>query len=216
MPDAGALPHALTLDRPESALRLFAYTLLCPSRFLPARGLLRDLTAAPDARMGNVLRRWVLLQINLAPYLLTADMLPDPDRPDTQLRLGDTLLVSPVLTEEGAAETYLPAGRWTNLLDGTVRTGGVVRSMHGANTAPIYVRENAVLPVAFCDRRVRSVYADQVTLHWFQPAEEAVCVLPNGEKWQLWHGADGFSAETDSVLPWHLIVHVGDEERMIR
>ena len=215
-PEALQLSHTLTFDSTESMLRLFALQVMSVGNTLPADQLLHALTAARDARAGNVLRRWVLLQVSLAPYLLGVTPIWDDMRPETQFFLGKDLLVSPVLNAEGTVETVFPAGVWTSLLDGTVRRGGVMRSMHGVNTMPIFARENAVIPIAACDRRVRSVYADQVTLHWFEPREEATCRLPDGEAWRLRYHDGKLDAETNSVLPWHLIVHADGEERLIR
>ncbi|MCR5683738.1 MAG: alpha-xylosidase, partial [Clostridiales bacterium] len=67
---------------------------------------------------------------------------------DTQYMLGSSLLVAPVFTESGDVEYYLPAGRWTGLLDGRELPGGrFVREVHDFFSLPLMVRENTLLPM---------------------------------------------------------------------
>ncbi|MCS7311213.1 MAG: alpha-xylosidase, partial [Armatimonadetes bacterium] len=64
---------------------------------------------------------------------------------------------------------YLPAGRWTNLLDGTVVEGGRwVREQHGFLSLPLMVRPNTVLPLGAVDSRPDYHYPDGVTFHVFE------------------------------------------------
>jgi len=57
---------------------------------------------------------------------------PSCDQLDRQYILGGSLLVAPVLSEAGWVAYYLPAGAWTHLLTGEVRSGGHwCREQHG-------------------------------------------------------------------------------------
>ena len=81
-----------------------------------------------------------------------------------QYMLGDSLLVAPVLNEEGRAEYYLPEGVWSNFLTGEARQGGRwYREKHGYLSIPLYVRENSVIAVGAKDDGPVYDYADGVT-----------------------------------------------------
>lgn len=43
---------------------------------------------------------------------------------DRQYMLGDNLLVAPILNDQGIAEYYVPAGKWTDIITGKVLEGG--------------------------------------------------------------------------------------------
>ena len=67
---------------------------------------------------------------------------------DKQYMLGDSLLVAPIFNDQGMASYYLPEGKWFNYLTGEVCTGGIWRQEHHDYlSVPIWVRENAVIPV---------------------------------------------------------------------
>ncbi len=81
-----------------------------------------------------------------------------------QYMLGDSLLVAPVLNEEGMAEYYLPVGRWTDFLTGEERQGGRwYRERHGYLSIPLYVREGSAVAVGACDEGPVYDYAENVT-----------------------------------------------------
>ena len=92
-----------------------------------------------DEEAVDVLRHFTRLKNRLMPYLygaaVTAHVRGVPvmramplafpedrgcDTLDRQYMLGDSLLVAPVLSSDGVVDYYLPAGRWTNLLNGNV------------------------------------------------------------------------------------------------
>ncbi|MBQ2545902.1 MAG: alpha-xylosidase [Clostridia bacterium] len=135
----------------------------------------------------DVLRKFAKLKESLMPYLwdeavrthLTGVPMMRPmvlafpgDRIcadlDTQYMLGSSLLVAPVFTAEGDVEYYLPAGRWTNLLDGREVTGGrFVREVHDFFSLPLMVRENTLLPMRNED--------GSFTVRAYAIGDEAVC-----------------------------------------
>ncbi len=152
-----------------------------------------------DEESVGVLRAFTRLKCQLMPYLYDAARgahqqgLPmmramplefpgDPgcDYLDRQYMLGDALLVAPVMSADGAVDYYLPAGRWTNLLDNRVVAGGRwVRETHGYLSLPLLARPNAVIALGANAERPDYDYADGVTLHAFELQEGApitVCV----------------------------------------
>jgi alpha-D-xyloside xylohydrolase len=91
----------------------------------------------------DVLRFFTKLKCRLMPYLYAAAVVahetgvpvmrampleyPDDPACDTlkrQYMLGERLLVVPVFSPDGMVDYYLPAGRWTNFLNGEVVEGG--------------------------------------------------------------------------------------------
>ena len=68
---------------------------------------------------------------------------------DKQYMLGDSILVSPIFNDEGMADYYLPAGRWTNIFTGEEDNGGHYRREHHSYMSiPAWVRENTILPTS--------------------------------------------------------------------
>jgi alpha-D-xyloside xylohydrolase len=135
-----------------------------------------------------VLSKFTKLKCSLMPYLyraaiqshekgtpvLRAMTLEYPDDPachslDLQYMLGDALLVAPVFRHDGGVEYYVPAGKWTNLLDGTVMEGPRwVKESHDFLSLPLLVRPNSVIPIGSRSDRPDYDYSDGVTLQVFQ------------------------------------------------
>ncbi len=101
-----------------------------------------------------------------------------------QYMLGDSLLVAPVLNEEGIAEYYLPEGIWTNFLTGETRQGGQwYREKHGYLSIPLYVRENSILAVGAKNDGPVYDYAEDVSFRVYSVADgaKAETVVYSGE-----------------------------------
>ena len=93
---------------------------------------------------------------------------------DRQYMLGDSLLVAPVMREDGAVDYYLPQGKWTHLLTGeTVEGNGWRRDTYDFFSLPLFVRENTILPLG--DREDQTVYdyAGNLTLRLYHIADGA-------------------------------------------
>ena len=155
---------------------------------------------AYDEAACDVVRFFTKLKCRLMPYLWSAaveahrDGVPTmramlmefPDDPacdtlDRQYFLGGALLVAPVFTEDGTVDYYLPAGRWTHLLDGEVQEGGRWhRANHGFLSLPLFVRPGTVLPLGATDDRPDYNHAENVTFRLYEPADgaTAICELP--------------------------------------
>jgi alpha-D-xyloside xylohydrolase len=99
---------------------------------------------------------------------------PASDTLDRQYMLGDSLLVAPVLTEDGTVDYYLPEGRWTHLLTGEVQTGGRWRhATHDFLSLPLFVRPNTILPVGAVDNRPDYDYTAGTTFRVYKLADGA-------------------------------------------
>ncbi len=137
-----------------------------------------------DDEAVEVTRRFTRIKLGLMPYLYAAGLeasasglpvmrplqLVFPEDPavghlDRQYMLGADLLVAPVMDSTGEVEFYLPAGRWTSLLDGGVAEGGRWhRETHGFLSLPLYVRDGAVLPRTDRVDRPDHPYLDDLVL----------------------------------------------------
>lgn len=190
-------------------LRRTAMVLMRPGEPLPLDAVLTYLSG--DALPGNVLRRYLFLQLSLLPYLRVNDSVTQGEG---CFHLGDDLLVAPA-SEEDTVEAVLPPGQWTDLQDGQVWTG-CLRLMRGYNAMPVLARENALVPIGVEDRRSDGDDADRLTLHWYQPKEEAHCVLADGTTYHVKMQDGRPAAQSDSGKPWHLIIHQDGQEQLIR
>ncbi|HVT74715.1 MAG TPA: alpha-xylosidase [Lacunisphaera sp.] len=147
-----------------------------------------------------VLRTFTKLKCRLMPYLYGAAVeahragLPlmramvlefpaDPacDTLDRQYMLGGSLLVAPVLSEDGSVSYYLPEGRWTHLLSGETQEGGRWhQARHDYLSLPLFVRPNTVLPLGARDDRPDYDYAAGITfrVHALADGATASCEVP--------------------------------------
>lgn len=136
-----------------------------------------------DEEACDVLRFFTRLKCSLMPYLyaqacrahetgvpvMRSMVMEHPEDPacaylDRQYYLGDSLIVAPVLREDGIADFYLPAGRWTNLLDGEELEGERwYRRTYSYFQLGLFLRENAVLPVGAGTERPDYDYLDGIT-----------------------------------------------------
>ena len=141
-----------------------------------------------DEEAVDVLAKFTRLKCSLMPYLykaareahthgipmLRAMLLEFPDDPacetlDRQYMLGESLLVAPVMDRAGVVDYYVPAGRWTNLLNGQVVEGPRwVREIHDFMSLPLMVRPNSVIPIGNHTERPDYDYSDGLTLYVFE------------------------------------------------
>jgi alpha-D-xyloside xylohydrolase len=146
-----------------------------------------------DEEAVDVLRKFLALKHRLMPYLFAAAVtahregipvmrpmaLEFPDDPacahlERQYMLGGDLLVAPVFCAEGDVAYYVPAGRWTDLLRGTVVEGPRwIREQHGFDSVPVLVRPGAVIAMGARDDRPDYDYAAAVTLRVYEPRDGA-------------------------------------------
>lgn len=164
-----------------------------------------------EAMPGNVLRKYVCLQLSLLPYLRKNSSVTPLEG---CFLLGDDLLVAP-LGEDGRMDAQLPDGIWTELSTGETFAGRM-RCLRGLNAMPVLARENSVIPIGVNDRCTDADDADRVTLHWFQPQEVARCVLADGTEYRLYRNGEQFIGESDTDKAWHMIVRQDGNEILVK
>ena len=190
-------------------LRACSAALLMPGVPLPMADTVRYLSAG-DALPGNVLRRYLFLQLSLLPYL-RRDAGVHPT--DGGFFLGPDLLVGRVNAED-RVDLSLPGGVWTDIGCGACYAGPRLRLMRGYNAMPVLARPGALIPVGVNDRQVDYDDADRVTLHWFEPAGEAECTLAGGERYRaFWQGRRAVVVKSTDK-PCHLVVHQSGQETL--
>ena len=105
---------------------------------------------------------------------------------DTQYMLGESILVSPVFSESGDVDYYLPSGKWTHLLTNEERDGGKWYSEnYDFFSLPLFVRENTILPIGGERTKPDYDYASDVTLNVFNLSESASCTVFDTEGEQV-------------------------------
>ncbi|MCI8842958.1 MAG: alpha-xylosidase [Oscillospiraceae bacterium] len=101
---------------------------------------------------------------------------------DLQYMLGDTLLAAPVFRADGAAEYYLPKGKWYNLLTGELLKGpGWHQGRFDYHSMPLLAAPGKILAMGNrCDRPDYD-FAEGVTLHvtYLEDGEAAETVVPD-------------------------------------
>jgi alpha-D-xyloside xylohydrolase len=136
-----------------------------------------------DDEACDVLRFFTKLKCRLMPYLyakaveahaegvpvMRAMILEFPGDPasdtlERQYMLGDSLLVAPVLSEDGLVDFFLPDGLWTHLVTGETRQGGRWhRQSCGFLEMPVFVRPGRIVALGSTDDRPDYAFAEGVT-----------------------------------------------------
>jgi alpha-D-xyloside xylohydrolase len=149
-----------------------------------------------DEEAVDVLRSFTKLKCRLMPYIfaqacatvatglpmMRAMALEFPDDPatatlDRQYMLGENLLVAPVFDEGGRAAWYLPEGRWTHFLDGSVVAGPRwVGGSFDYFSLPLFARPGSVIAVGPVEDRPDYDYSDGPTFHVFEPVDGATAI----------------------------------------
>ena len=146
-----------------------------------------------------VLSKFTRLKCRLMPYLYqkaveatetgTPVMRPmymefpeDPacDTLDRQYMLGEALLVAPVFREDGRVDYYLPAGKWTHLLDGRVVSGGRwMRETYDFMSLPLWVRENTAVPMGSREDTAEYDFEKDVEVRCYQVKTPVQVTVPD-------------------------------------
>jgi alpha-D-xyloside xylohydrolase len=147
---------------------------------------------AYDEEAVDVVRFFTRLKASLMPYLfrnaietskigvpsmrsMVMEFTEDPACAylDRQYMLGDSLLVAPIFNEEGIAEYYLPAGRWTDYLTGEVKIGSrYIKEKHDYLSIPLLVKEGSLIAVGAKEDDPVYDYADGVTFKAYELIEK--------------------------------------------
>jgi alpha-glucosidase (family GH31 glycosyl hydrolase) len=134
--------------------------------------------------------------------------LPPLAQVDDQYMFGRDLLVAPVITEDADRPVFFPPGKWYSLWNGAVEQGGdICRVQTPLSSIPVYMREGAILPVAF-DHTLQwgqSMTGDQVHAFILTPAApfsatQRTYAGPFGGKVSMRAEENGLSVILDDLL----------------
>jgi alpha-D-xyloside xylohydrolase len=159
--------------------------------------------------------------------MMRAMVLEFPDDPgcaslERQYMLGGDLLVAPVFSEDGEVSYYVPEGTWTHFTTGEKVTGPRwVRETHDYLSVPLLARPGSVIPVGSVDDRPDYLWADDVTVRVFEPADgsRTTVRIPRADgsaAAEITVAREGSTlrAETsDASLPWGVEVAGGPSAR---
>ena len=187
----------------------------------------------------RIFRKYVRLRYQLLPYIfsyareatqsglplvrpLVLDYQDDPNTfaRDLEYLLGRDLLVAPILNPEGRVDLYLPEGEWTDWWTGKKLMGPRnIRKVVPLEVLPIYVRENAVIPLAPVMNFVDEKPMDPVTLQVFMSSAVRF-ELFDYEKVVTLKGSWAKGTILFEVGPWHkqleIVFHDTDAPKEVR
>jgi alpha-D-xyloside xylohydrolase len=141
-----------------------------------------------DDEASEVLKFFTELKIALMPYFYryaleaNSDGLPlmrpmvlefadDPScaYADRQYMIGSNLLAAPVFSETGTVSYYLPRGRWTNIISGTVTEGNYWQTeTHNYFSLPLMARPNSIVAMGSNKYTPDYDYTDNIVFHLFE------------------------------------------------
>ena len=151
-----------------------------------------------DEESCDVLRFFTNIKGKLMPYLwaqavkthtvgvtmmraMVIDFADDPAclTLDRQYMLGDNILAAPILNEEGIAQYYVPAGKWTDIITGKVLEGGKWYT-HKCNyfEMPALARPNSIIAWGDFKRDFEYNYLDNTTFKIYELDDGATAVCP--------------------------------------
>ncbi|MCV9886716.1 alpha-xylosidase [Metabacillus halosaccharovorans] len=105
----------------------------------------------------------------MRPMLLEFAEDPNTHVLDRQYMLGNSLLVAPIMNEEGVGSYYLPQGKWTHYLTKEVVDGGTWRTEnYDYLSLPLFIKENSILAIGHDDDRPDYEFANNVTFELYQ------------------------------------------------
>ncbi|MGM7724428.1 alpha-xylosidase [Metabacillus sp. Hm71] len=105
----------------------------------------------------------------MRPMLLEFADDPNSHVLDRQYMLGSSLLVAPIMNEDGVGSCYLPHGKWTHYLTNEVIEGGTwITENYDYLSLPLFIRENTILAIGHEDNRPDYDFAENVTYEIYQ------------------------------------------------
>lgn len=146
-----------------------------------------------DEEAVDVLRFFTKLKGRLMPYLwaqavkthttgvpmmraMVVDYTSDPAcrTLDRQYMFGDNLLVAPIFNDQGTAEFYLPAGKWTDIISGKVFEGGrFYTERYDYFGLPCLAKPNSIIAFGDFKRGFEYDYLENAEFVIYQPEDGA-------------------------------------------
>ena len=145
------------------------------------------LSLIEDAAKLDAIKAFMAIRTGLAPYIysclcenvnygtpvmraMALEFSGDPTAQftDTEYMLGSSILVAPVTTANDSIRIYIPSGIWTDFMTHEKIQGPRYLSRKtSANTVPVYVRPNSIIPTRIPDNHPAGTVLDNLTFTCF-------------------------------------------------
>lgn len=97
---------------------------------------------------------------------------------DRQYMLGPSIMVAPVLSENGEVVFYLPAGRWTSLMSGEITVGPCFKNVKvPKGSIPVFVRPNSIIATTHSDGTTNDDDLNHITFTAFELVDNLVSAI---------------------------------------
>ena len=152
-----------------------------------------------DEESCDVLRFFTKLKGKLMPYIWTqanktstvgvpmmrAMVIDYADDPaclylDRQYMFGDNILVAPILNDEGTAEFYVPAGKWTDIISGKQYEGGkYYNEKFDYFSLPCLAKPNSIIAYGAFENNFEYDYLNnaEIVIYELENGKTASCVI---------------------------------------
>ncbi len=152
-----------------------------------------------DEEAVDVLRTFTKLKGKLMPYIwaqahktstvgvpmMRAMVIDYADDPaclylDRQYMFGDNILVAPILNDEGTAEFYLPAGKWTDIISGKQYDGGkYYNEKYDYFSLPCLAKPNSIITYGAFEKNFEYDYLNnaEVVIYELESGKSASCTI---------------------------------------
>lgn len=130
--------------------------------------------AVKSSRTGLPMTRAMILEFQNDPTTRHVDL---------QYMFGDSFLVAPVLTRDGHAEVYLPAGNWVDYWSKEVISGPRWITVDvPLETLPLWVRAGSIIPMGPDMDYVDQKALDPLTVEIYLPGVEGAFIVEDEDK----------------------------------
>lgn len=98
---------------------------------------------------------------------------------DRQYMFGDNILVAPILNDQGTAEFYLPAGKWTDIISGEVLEGGrFCKKKYDYFGLPCLAKQNSIITYGDFKRGFEYDYLENAEFVIYEPEDGKEITAP--------------------------------------
>ena len=148
-----------------------------------------------DEESVDVLRKFTNLKCELMPYIFTQSvyahntgipilrsMVMEFENDETckyldlQYMFGDNILVAPIFNDKSVASYYLPAGKWTNIINNKLydcsESGKwIIEEKHDYMNMPVLAKNNSIIAMGNNNKKCDYEYLDNINYHIFEPSD---------------------------------------------